>query len=545
MAFSSLEVCAECKRNCLLCHQKTRSSTPIVSSFFKVMITDWFSEVLFLPPKFAPVASSMIGQEVPLEDSSGLQWKVKLILMENSVALNQGWDVFAQAHGLEIGDFVIFHYVLGSHFVVQIFDKTGCEKLDFSKNKNQKKRANADTNSTQGCGPCHVADKGPTDKPESKSSVFNSSMETSHQQGETRNMKNIKTAMNGSSSDKKGVARSQAVPKAGIFEDPCSLMTESKCKINDPVNVEMAMNGSSRDRRGVARSQAVSKAGIVEDPCSLIKRESKRKINDSVNIKMCTDTGLKSKNRIPRPQAVPKAKVFDRELDGKDAEYQTANQDTLRTYNLDTLGSNKTIGAKVSSHNVDTSRYSKNQAGSDYKASQKVAPVGVSNFDSSVFGRWQTDCDEGREKANSINTGKKPKVKREPEDPILSSPVGYKDKAVKKVKVEAINKHSLSSAGSITCLIEANESFLELPAALPSSYKGRKRGSSSRSVVFLRGPKMKVWPVSYHETSQRKILMGGWEAFCQYNNILAGDECTFEIENEAEDVFLVTVVTPL
>ncbi|KAJ9154366.1 hypothetical protein P3X46_027710 [Hevea brasiliensis] len=226
---SMVEACAECRKKCLLCHVKRRKSTPLVSSFFKVMITKRFSEVLFLPPKFAPTVSTLIDKEIPLEDSSGLQWKVKLTILENSLALHQGWDTFAFDHGLEVGDFVIFHYILGSHFVVQIFDKTGCEKLDFSGNKNLKrKRAKADRKSTKKCGPCHSTDKGSIGKQGSNSSAF--------------------------------------------FDSNVEI-SQGQCKINDAINIKMAICGTSNDENGVARPQAVSKAEFFEEPFSIINRE--------------------------------------------------------------------------------------------------------------------------------------------------------------------------------------------------------------------------------------------------------------------------------
>ncbi|WCJ36204.1 B3 domain-containing protein Os12g0591400 [Euphorbia peplus] len=522
---SKLEACVECKRKCILCHLKKRSPTPLVSSFFKVMITDRFSQVLYLPPKFAPVVSSLIGQEVPLEDSSGLQWKVKVTTMEDSLVLKPGWDVFVQAHGLDKGDFVIFHYVIGSHFVVQIFDKTGCEKLDFSKNKSQNKKAKTNRNSAQ-CG------KGSTVKQEPKSSVFSQSSMETRQQRET---KIVKMATNGSSGDQMGFTRSKPVPKAEIFEDPCFFINrESKCKINDPVNIKMAI---SSDQKRVSRSQAVPKVRTCEDFCSYMQREKECKINDPVNVEMSIDSDSGDKDSRLRSRSVPKARVFDKELDSKDTEYQTANLDTSRTYNLDTHGSNQIIGSRHTSRNVDKSHYLKNQAASDHKVSQKVAPVEVSKFDKSVFGRYQAD--EGKE--NSINTGKKPKVKMEQDNPFLSPPVGCKVKVRRKVKVEPNdNKDSFPNAGSITCLIEAIQDFLELPAALPSTYKAKFRGSSE-NLVFLKGPTMGLWPVFYHETPKLKILRGGWKAFCQCNKIRPGDECTFLIENEDEDIFRVTV----
>lgn len=197
----------------------------------------WHSWQL-LPPKFAPIVSSLIGKEVPVEDSNGNQWKAKLTVVDSSIVLKQGWGTFAQDHGLEVGDFLSFHYILGSHFIVQIFDRTCCEKLDFPI------KTRAESN------------KGSSVKKEPKSSAFSKrKFETTHCQFETSNMKNVKMAKNG---DKKRVARSRAVTKVEIFEEPSFLTyRKGKCKIDDSVNDKMLIDCSLRNIDSPPRPQTV------------------------------------------------------------------------------------------------------------------------------------------------------------------------------------------------------------------------------------------------------------------------------------------------
>ncbi|KAI8018215.1 B3 domain-containing protein Os01g0905400 [Camellia lanceoleosa] len=129
------------------------------TSFFKIMIGDNFSKVLFLPPKFARTVSDLIDQKTQLEDASGQRWTVTLSKYDGSLAFQQGWPAFSLEHGLEIGDFVLFHYIEQSLFVVQIYGKNGCEKLYFSKeNSNQKKRTRADRDSSAKDEQCHTID---------------------------------------------------------------------------------------------------------------------------------------------------------------------------------------------------------------------------------------------------------------------------------------------------------------------------------------------------------------------------------------------------
>ncbi|KAI9108768.1 hypothetical protein K1719_020073 [Acacia pycnantha] len=121
-------------------HGKKKTSSNVPSSFFKVMIGSDFSSVLYLPPKFGPTASTLIDKEAIIEDSSGKQWKVQISIVDKSYAFQEGWKAFSLEHGLEVGHFLVFNYMGRSHFVVKVFDRSGCEKTDFPNQRKQKKR---------------------------------------------------------------------------------------------------------------------------------------------------------------------------------------------------------------------------------------------------------------------------------------------------------------------------------------------------------------------------------------------------------------------
>ena len=57
-----------------------------------------------------------------LEDSSGQQWGVTISNIDISLAFEQGWSSFSSNHGLEVGDFLIFSYILESLFDIKVFD---------------------------------------------------------------------------------------------------------------------------------------------------------------------------------------------------------------------------------------------------------------------------------------------------------------------------------------------------------------------------------------------------------------------------------------
>ncbi|KAJ8531124.1 hypothetical protein K7X08_025855 [Anisodus acutangulus] len=124
------EACEMCTRTCMLIHGK-RDPSPIVSSFFKVMMDKRFSKVLYFPPGFAQLVSHLTDQETYLEDSSGQRWRVEICNHKGSLAIRQGWRTFSSEHGLKMGDFLVFHYIQGQHFVVQIFGTSGCQKINF------------------------------------------------------------------------------------------------------------------------------------------------------------------------------------------------------------------------------------------------------------------------------------------------------------------------------------------------------------------------------------------------------------------------------
>ncbi|GMN58535.1 hypothetical protein TIFTF001_027642 [Ficus carica] len=144
--------CAACTRTCWLVHGR-KSSSPVVASFFKVMLGDDFSKVLFLPPQFASEMSLLVDESALLEDSNGRQWEVTVSSVNGSLVFHRGWNNFSVSHDLEIGDFVVFFQLTESLFVVKIYDKTACERVSFSKRCYQRKRSRGNDISTENDGP--------------------------------------------------------------------------------------------------------------------------------------------------------------------------------------------------------------------------------------------------------------------------------------------------------------------------------------------------------------------------------------------------------
>ncbi|XP_040368103.1 uncharacterized protein LOC112176104 isoform X6 [Rosa chinensis] len=151
------EACADCTQKCLLIHGNKKSGSHIETSFFKIMFGKQFSKFMELPPKVARILL-LSDRRTFLEDSRGLRWKVAISSVNGSWAFQQGWNAFALDHDLQVGDFLVFNYVVGSHFTVKIYDNSGCEVNLFETiHQNNRNRVHTD-------GQCHTIGKSTVSK---------------------------------------------------------------------------------------------------------------------------------------------------------------------------------------------------------------------------------------------------------------------------------------------------------------------------------------------------------------------------------------------
>ncbi|KAK7411052.1 hypothetical protein VNO78_02406 [Psophocarpus tetragonolobus] len=130
--------CAACTHNCLLFHP-TKPTSP--TSFFKIITKQRYLTSLNIPPAFSSTVSHLLNKKITLNDSSEHQWKVKVSEVNGSFVFKEGWRDFSLDHGLDIGYLVLFNYIKDLHFDVKIYGLSACEKLDFPRNRNQKKRS--------------------------------------------------------------------------------------------------------------------------------------------------------------------------------------------------------------------------------------------------------------------------------------------------------------------------------------------------------------------------------------------------------------------
>uniref|UniRef100_A0ACD5X6A2 Uncharacterized protein n=1 Tax=Avena sativa TaxID=4498 RepID=A0ACD5X6A2_AVESA len=95
--------------------------------FFKVMIGD-FHERLTIPDRFAQHFRGATGRTIKLESHKGYTVDVQVTWNLEKLVIESGWEEFASAHDLRMGDFLVFNYDGNSQLKVLIFGPSGCEK---------------------------------------------------------------------------------------------------------------------------------------------------------------------------------------------------------------------------------------------------------------------------------------------------------------------------------------------------------------------------------------------------------------------------------
>ncbi|XP_074309184.1 B3 domain-containing protein At4g34400-like [Silene latifolia] len=97
-------------------------------SFFQPFVPHDNSTNLRIPPAFVKNFQGRIPLKMSLKNMSGLVWPAKLSYIGDHLHITSGWKEFVKEHSLNSGDFVVFHFVLGSTFRVMVFDADGCSK---------------------------------------------------------------------------------------------------------------------------------------------------------------------------------------------------------------------------------------------------------------------------------------------------------------------------------------------------------------------------------------------------------------------------------
>ncbi|KAK1570911.1 hypothetical protein Q3G72_008953 [Acer saccharum] len=578
------EACPECTQKCLLLHRNNAKSLPAIISFFKIMIGDQCDKVLSLPPKFVPTVSELIDQKTFLEDSSGQQWEVTISSQNGSFGFHQGWNAFFLDHKLEVGDFVVFNYIVGSHFFVKIYGKTGCEKLVFPENRNKRKRAKPNENYMEKDGPFHAIDKSSMTKQGSSASVVSGSdVEVSQSQRVEEVIAKITSNCETSSQRPHSLSIVEYVeePYYIIDRDLEDEQRENRCPMFDLSNFEMLTNNCDTDKS--------HKITVADETYT-----------HHVDASRGSEIEAALTNKDPVDQKVVNRVVPS---DASDLELMEKNHDLQKMDKIVTVSNKISCDSKISEHPLLTTVVKPEKNGkSIFNISNGVVEK---DYIAEEEGQAQPEIHKVLKKCTSLtrsNQTAQPKftAKLESDVPvatgILNLQLGgcmmkvkeeliettgklcsnskmIQGGCIKKVKEELIettrklrsdNKmvqgkvpranevdcckstdmigreitiHPLvkfESLEAISCVIASNnEPVLVLPSCLPVLKFSSRYNSMGRVMVHLRDPYKRIWPVLYHDRPRFKLLLGGWDAFSKANNIQAGDECIFDNFSES------------
>ncbi|CAM0949209.1 unnamed protein product [Alopecurus aequalis] len=117
--------CTGCKQ--YIAHQYWNHMDNRKKRFFKPILGD-FRNGVTIPEKFVLSVGGQISELVKLETPDGNTYNVHVAKELNNLVLPSGWSIFASVYGLEEGDFLRFKYSGDSHFKVEIYDPSACEK---------------------------------------------------------------------------------------------------------------------------------------------------------------------------------------------------------------------------------------------------------------------------------------------------------------------------------------------------------------------------------------------------------------------------------
>lgn len=479
------EACEMCTRTCMLIHGQ-RDPSPTVSSFFKVMIDKRFSKILYFPPRFARLVSHLTDQETYLEDSSGQRWRVGMCNHNGSLAIRQGWRTFSSEHGLKMGDFLVFHYIQGQHFVVQIYGTSGCQKINFYNGTCMGKKRPR-TNSTA----------------------------TSHGELSPETDTNLRKKLNSTPS--------------------VTAVSESERDGHPTVTTTFVSNidADTGERQIVPQEEGTSDVlqgenGPHNHTDSISQRESSSV--DGVEMEFLTlkapfhDVNITQAEKISEP-------VNDISLFG-----QTDENGHMGLISSTSLKSAENGGN--GSHLVSL-YYKESHCTSKNKVTREKSN------EASQFGK-ETRVDRRELKEMAAKTCCPPK-KLNGEEPKITEKdgQGYPEDVIgnnKAIKCEPADSRDTSfpDAGNFSCSLAVDgRNFLELPQSWPQVLVSRKK--MGRITIYLKGPDNRTWPVIYHENFGSKVLAGNWALFTAVYGLKPGDECLFQLSNWSKRIFNVHV----
>ncbi|KAK1375847.1 hypothetical protein POM88_032040 [Heracleum sosnowskyi] len=474
------EACDECKEKCSLFHGKRTDPSPLVTSFTKILFGNYnISKELFLPQKFSQAIPVLVaGEDCTIQDTNGHLWEVNLGAKDGRLAFTEGWKRFYEDHGLKVGYVLAFHYTINSHFVVQIFDNTGFEKLNFPvANGKKRKRSEIDGN-------CNAV-------------------------GEGQNLSNHSTKKNAALS---GTSDSEARTHGQPMSKDKHLSLENE-------------NG---------KYQHVASVNCDADPLCMINRdvvfhheEDRTPLLNLLNSEMqfgvepdgISDKGSRPTNTLTESDAIA-GNVNEKPVSAKVVSGEPQKPVSAKVVSGEPPAE---VAASTLSNNKSTSLEREN----------------VAEVDNDYRGGGST---VSTKRAIEVAARNKKHLRKDPKSTNRSGRtrgrVERNNEVRRVVKTEPVNSSndgSLDESAIYFRAIVGRHELLELPESVTLW------ASADKKVVLLGGPDGRVWPVLYYNKHGIKALTSGWERFFMSCMLQTGDECAFTLEDEAEAKFRIDV----
>ncbi|KAK1356479.1 hypothetical protein POM88_049735 [Heracleum sosnowskyi] len=587
----SREACDECKLNCSLMHRRKKDPSPLITTFHKILFGVYeYSKYLCLPQKISQTIPVLVaGQDHFLEDTNGQQWQVTLGTKDGHLAFVKGWDKFFADHSLREGYILAFHYIMGSHFVVQIIDNTGFEKFRFPVASGRKRKRRKIDENGNAVGECQnlsnsvfsggISDSEARihsqpmskDKPSSLESengiyqhvasadndvekLFLINRDAGYKYEEERSplLGFIKFEMQlkvdpGGSKDKRTSPNTSAECNAvggNLYENQVSAMVvmgEPPSKVAAPTfsnnnNVHLKREnaeGCNAVAGNIDENPVSAKVASGEPPAKVAAPTSSN--NNNVHLKResaeeCNAVaGNLDKNLVAAKvvSGVPPAKVAVPTFSNK-------NNIHLKRENVEVV---------VNDHRGDNPSVLpiENRAGSSTTSSKRVKieeAAGSKNHSSEIVKLPKAEVMEfGKSPSHEFMSSEKYPKFKDKSNQIFGGDEKHNEvrKVVKSEPMDSLNDERLdASALSFSVMVGSSE-HLELPTSVTLW------ASTEKKVVNLKGPDKRVWPVLFYRKFGIKAFTSGWKNVFMSYRLRIGDECAVVLENEAETIFRIDV----
>ncbi|XP_012571721.1 B3 domain-containing protein Os01g0905400-like isoform X2 [Cicer arietinum] len=443
----------------------------------------------------------LVNKKINLEDSSGQRWVVTVSNDDGSFAFKEGWDVFSLNHGLDIGYLVVFNCINKLDFDVKIYDKSICERLEFSKKKNRKKRSRCRSGSPdRGCM-------------EDDLGGAQNSTENDNDDGRGKTMRTLEQIV-----DTCCITSRMYQNDVDFFNiDP---MFEEVLGTGD------ASYASKLELFGRNNSFGATDKSAYDMTSALILEENEE--NKSIMSNMEFQEYNFSEN-LGSDQAAVSGERFNGITNLIDAQIHIGEiKEVPMNMTPKMCSSNDQLHATElpeGEFNQDNERH--------FETASAVSCVVPTDNDCLRFNEISNLLDD------QIHYGEVKEVPMDmtPKSCSLNdqSNVTGLPETFKREFNEDIES-DFETAATVTCVVLTDNGCLKLPKSLSLPHPKRLR--MKRTVVLLRDPLRRLWPVLYVEETW---LTSGWLDFQRANNIKQADVCVFQVENRSERIITVDI----